>query len=109
MAIKLRLFFYVIATYILTLLSCAENDELERKEEWIKKEVQNQIITYKKEMRNECMAEILLKVEAEVDSLLSQKNLFVLDKDIPNKPVKPEFVSLDTLALNNHEVRKVLK
>ncbi|MDG2448357.1 MAG: hypothetical protein P8M34_01920 [Saprospiraceae bacterium] len=102
--------FWLFSFLLLATLSCGENKEEERKEDWISNEVNRQIEEFIIERKAECMEGILKTAEAEVDSIISQKDLFgnIMNKDIPEKPIKPEYIPLDSNALKNHKVEKVL-
>lgn len=111
---KIRLEFFRLGLFCLVVLlqciSCSESDEELRKELWIKNEVDFKIQSFISEKKAECLNSILSAAEAEVDSIISQKDLFgnVMDKDLPQKPEKPEFVPLDSTILESHEVKKVI-
>lgn len=94
----------------LFLEGCSDANEERRKEEWIQKEVALKIQQFKSEKLEECMSEILLAAEADVDSILSQKDLFgnIINQEVPDKPVKPEYIPLDSAAIKNHQVKKVI-
>jgi len=101
-------FFVLVAVCLLSLNSCSDQSEDLRKQQWVEKEVYLRIKAFKEEKRNECYMDIVRTAEIEVDSILSQKDLFgnVLDKEAPAKPSKPEFVPIDARELQNHEVKR---
>lgn len=91
-------------------IGCGDTNEEERKQQWINKEISEKIEAFKKQKKEECLNEILLIAEAEIDSILSQKDLFqnLINQDAPSKPIKPQYIPLDSNAIQNHKVKKVL-
>lgn len=103
--------FYIICALTTVLcLSCGEAQDEERKSQWIMNEVNHKIQEFKAERKAECISQIIEAASSEVDSILSQKDIFsnIMDKEIPNRPIKPEYVPLDTNAITNHKVERVL-
>ena len=105
-----KLIFYIVFCFSLSILSCGEDDEERRKEEWVQNEVKEKIREFISNQKSECYESILLDAEAEVDSILSQKDLFgnIIDKELPTKPERPEFIPLDSTALEEHKIEKVI-
>jgi len=102
----------VLIIISLTAFTACDNEEEERmKKEWIENEVKNLILNYRAEKLKACKQEIFEAAEYAVDSILSRMDLFddLVDENIPLKPVKPEFVPLDSSAMENHKVERILK
>ena len=100
--------YILLSLIVLSICSCDDEADELRKKQWVEREVYQKIIAFKNQKKEECINDILRAAEIEVDSLLAQKDLFgnVLDQEIPDKPVKPDFVPLDTVSLNDHKVSR---
>ena len=111
MVTKAKYLRLVLLVSVLFLIGACDNTEEERlKTEWVENEVNSLIEQYKVQKMKECMEEIIKEAEYVVDSLLSDKDLFndIITDRLPMKPTKPEFVPLDSIALQNHKVEPVV-
>ena len=101
----------VVLGFSIAVMSCGDDQEEQRKLEWIENEVRLKAERHRKERMDECMAKILQEAEIFVDSLLANNDLFmeIVDETIPDRPEKPEFVPLDSSLLEQHSVKPVMK
>ena len=99
----------LVISVIIGMTSCVE-DNTESQEAWVQNEVNKRIESYRAERLEECMDQVFAKAEMKIDSLLSGKDLYesVVNNQIPDKPTKPNYIPLDTSALENHNVEHVI-
>jgi hypothetical protein len=102
----------IISVFLLSTISgCSEDDEIGRKEKWVEAEAKIIADRFREEKLSECLLTIRNDAEAYVDSLIAGNDLLsqIIDESIPNRPIKPEYIDLDTVALQDHRVNPVLK